>query len=182
MQGWIAAENTFPIWYVEAWASRGVCPPPLLGSSDSATSAFFSMSMQDQWDWEAPLRVSDEEGVKIQLAHRETQIRRELDLTVRVPGTDDLLFHWAQEAMKRLGRWHDPPTDHEGSFWSESRPMFWVWGAEPAERTRPIFEMQNGADAPPIGPVTRLRQAMCLREDAERYDRWLLRQLDECAR
>lgn len=56
--------------------------------------------------------------------------------------------------------------------------MFWVWGAEPAERARPVFEMLKGADAPAIGPVTRLWQATSLHEDAERYDGWLLRQLD----
>jgi hypothetical protein len=62
LQKAILAENTFPIWYVEAWATRGICPPPLLGQPESASSAFFMLAGQDGWDWQLPLHASDEQG------------------------------------------------------------------------------------------------------------------------
>lgn len=172
----IIAENTFEIPYVEAWAWRGVCPPPLLGDPRSPITAFISMALRDLWDRDGvPLLVSDQEGVQLQRAAAEAEVRRQLDLTVRSPGTEKLLFPEAQAAMKRLGRWVEPPDDHRGAHWSGVRPQFWIWCAVPhAETCR-----MRGFGAPPDRPprMCDLRWEIRLREDADLFDRWLLRRI-----
>jgi hypothetical protein len=167
------AENTFPLAYVEAWAWRGACPPPLHGDPGSPISAFISMGLRDRWARDdAPLRVSDEEGVQRQRAVAESEIRRQLDQTVRWPGTDNLLFPEAQAAIKRLGCWVDPPDDHRGSHWSATRPQSWIWGASPHADTCRMVGFAGPRDKP--SRTARLRSEIRLRQEADRFDRWLL--------
>jgi hypothetical protein len=174
LQEAIIAENTFGVAYVEAWAFRGACPPPLLGHPSSPTSVLISHSLRDRWSWEGPsVLVSDEEGVEIQRAAAEAAIRSELDLSVRAPGTDQLLFHWAQVALKRMGRWVEPPADHYGLFWSATRPQFWVWGAAPHKGT--LLGLERGGRE--LSRSASPWQEIQLQRSARMFDAWLLREI-----
>lgn len=181
LQEVIIAENTFHIAYVEAWAFRGVCPPPLLGDPWCPTHAFLSLSLRDRWSQDdAPLLVCDEHGVETQRAATEAKVRHDLDLTVRQHGTDMLLFKEAQNATRRLGTWVEPREDHRGSYWSTLGPSFSVWGAAAHPDTARLLGASRRR-------VQRSRVAepwleRRLRRDADMFDSWLLREIRRTCR
>ena len=146
LQEAITAENTFPVCYVEAWASRGVCPPPLSGDPDAPTSVVFCLATAEKWDLDgAPLAVSDEAAVEVQQARCEDDVRRQLDGAVRLPGTDLLVFPYGQAAMRRLGQWPRLRSQDRGAHWAAVRPYFWVWGAAPSRESRWILDVVEAA-------------------------------------
>lgn len=91
-------ERTFPAWYLEAWARRGIFPPPLHGDPRDLDSVFFHLACQDLWDPEGPsLTVSDEEGVELQRAACEASMRTIPSRTTPIPGTFSLIIGPARD-------------------------------------------------------------------------------------
>jgi hypothetical protein len=112
----VIAENVFPTAYVKAWARRGVCPPPLHGSPHHMSSVILTLANRDRWDLDgAPLTVSDEQGVEIQRARCQAQVKRALSSAVEIPGKDCLAFPEAQAAatILLLGTWPDQALSPE---------------------------------------------------------------------
>lgn len=91
-------ENIFPRAHVEGWRSYGIFPPPLHGAYNWPPSVHFVLACQDLWDLEGPpLDCSDEEGVEIQRARCEANMRTIPSRTTPIPGTDLLIIGPAEE-------------------------------------------------------------------------------------